>query len=129
MNLQAFDEPGDRSGTGQQGRHDHHGPALSSDAGGVIQARKQAGSDQESGKPIHQRDGQLTGTEEDHEREESQLPALHLDRPRLLDKPEGYQRREQQHPAHVEGQRKLADAPFDGCLPGMARECCAFKCD
>ncbi len=85
MNLQTFDQPGDRFGAGQQGGHDHHGLALGRDAGGVIQARQQARFDQKGGKPIHQRDGHLTGTKEEDEREESQLPALRPDRQRWLD--------------------------------------------
>ena len=88
MNLQGLDEAIDALQAREHRGNDHHRAAIGRDAGGIIQAREQAGFHQQRGQPVHQRHGQLTGTKEENQGEDNEFPSLHVERPGLLHKPE-----------------------------------------
>jgi len=75
MNLQCLDETIYSCQARKHRGNDHHCAAIRSNASGKIQAREQAGFDQQRGQPVHQRHGQLAGTKEENRDEESEFHA------------------------------------------------------
>ncbi len=65
MDLQSFNETINAFQTVEHGGNDHHRAAIRRDAGGIIQSRERTGFQQERGEPVHQRHGQLTGTNQE----------------------------------------------------------------
>ena len=118
MNLQGLDEAINAFQAREHRGNDHHRAAIRRDAGGIIQAREQAGFHQQRGQPVHQRHGQLAGAKEENQGEENEFPSLHFERPGLLHKPERGEQGEHPNPARIKRQRKTVDASFDDRSPG-----------
>ena len=120
MNLQGLDQAIHARHAREHRGHDDHRAAIRRNAGGKIQARKQAGIHQQGGQPVHQRHGQLARAQQKNQREENHFPALHIQRQRLPHKSERGQQRQQTDSAGVKCQRKAVDAALNRGLPRPA---------
>ena len=109
--FQRLDQAVDAGRAGQHGGHHNQGSPGGRDAFGEIHFRQRVRCDEQAGRPVHERDGQLAGRQQRHQAEQYHRPQRQTGRYGAHDQAAGKQAGDDADAAEVNGQRHAPGRP------------------